>query len=89
MRYCGHFLIKVEGGAKNYKCDYPLPLAWRSFTVEFVQRKGYTYMWPYVKLYAHARWYVMGEGLSFNHFLKHGNHFMNTENDLKCSFCYC
>ena len=19
MRYCGHFLIKVEGGAKNYK----------------------------------------------------------------------
>ena len=21
MRYCGHFLIKAEGGAKNYKCD--------------------------------------------------------------------
>ena len=42
MRYCGHFLIKVEGGAKNYKPDHPLPLAWRSFTVEFVQRKGYS-----------------------------------------------
>ena len=42
MRYCGHFLIKAEGGAKNYKRDHPLPLAWRSFTVAFVQRKGYT-----------------------------------------------
>ena len=21
MRYCGHFLIKAEGGAKNYKRD--------------------------------------------------------------------
>ena len=43
MRYCGHFLIKVEGGAKNYKRDHPLPLAWRSFTVEFVQPKGYNW----------------------------------------------
>ena len=34
---CGHFLIKAEGGAKNYKRDHPLPLAWRSFTVAFVQ----------------------------------------------------
>ena len=25
MRYCGHFLIKAEGGAKNYKCEHPLP----------------------------------------------------------------
>ena len=41
MRYCGHFLIKVEGGANYYKRDLPLPLAWRSFTVELVQRKGY------------------------------------------------
>ena len=41
MRYCGHFLIKAEGGAKNYERDYPLPLAWRPFTVVFVQRKGY------------------------------------------------
>ena len=41
MRYCGHFMIKAEGGAKNYKRDHPLPLAWRSFTVAFVQRKGY------------------------------------------------
>ena len=41
MRYCGHFLIKAEGGAKNYKRDNPLPLAWQSFTVAFVQRKGY------------------------------------------------
>ena len=41
MRYCGHFLIKAEGGAKNYKRDHPLPLAWRSFTVTFVQQKGY------------------------------------------------
>ena len=41
MRYCGHFLIKAEGGVKNYKRDNPLPLAWRSFTVAYVQRKGY------------------------------------------------
>ena len=43
MRYCGHFLIKAEGGAKSYERDYPLTLAWRPFTVVFVQRKGYTY----------------------------------------------
>ena len=41
MRYCGNFLIKAEGGAKNYKCDHSLPLAWRSFTIAFVQFKGY------------------------------------------------
>ena len=41
MRYCGHFLIKAEGGAKNYERDHPLPLAWRPFTVVFVERKGY------------------------------------------------
>ena len=41
MRYCGHFFIKGEGGAKNYKCEHPLPLGWRSFTVAFVQPKGY------------------------------------------------
>ena len=41
MRYGGHFLIKAEGGAKNYKRDHPLPLSWRSFTVIFVQQKGY------------------------------------------------
>ena len=41
MRYCGHFLIKAEGGAKNYERDHPLPLAWRPFTVVFVHRKGY------------------------------------------------
>ena len=41
MRYCGHFLIKAEGGAKNYKRVHRLLLAWRSFTVAFVQRKGY------------------------------------------------
>ena len=41
MRYCGHFLNKAEGGAKNYERDHPLPLAWRPFTVVFLQRKGY------------------------------------------------
>ena len=41
MRYCGHFLIKAEGGAKNYEPDHPLPLSWRPFTVVFLQRKGY------------------------------------------------
>ena len=45
MRYCGHFLIKAEGGAKNYERDYPLPLSWRPFTVVFLQRKGYTCKW--------------------------------------------
>ena len=28
----------------------------------------YICMWPYVKLYAHARWYIMWEELSVNHF---------------------
>ena len=41
MKCCGHFLIKVEGGARNYKRDIPLPLARQFFTVKFVQRKGY------------------------------------------------
>ena len=42
MRYCGHFLIKTEGGAKNYRRDHHrLPLSWRTFTVVFVQQKGY------------------------------------------------
>ena len=41
MRYCGHFLNKAEGGAKNYERDHPLPLAWRPFSVVFLQRKGY------------------------------------------------
>ena len=41
MRYCGHFLIKAEGGAKNYKHEYPLPLSWRPFSIVFVQQKGY------------------------------------------------
>ena len=36
------------------------------------------YMWPYVKLYACARWYIIWEGLSVNHFLKHSNHFKLT-----------
>ena len=41
MRYCGHFLIKAEGGAKNYERVHPLPLARRPFTVVFAERKGY------------------------------------------------
>ena len=40
MRYCSHFFIKAEGGAKYYKRDHTLPLAWRSFTVSFVRQKG-------------------------------------------------
>ena len=40
MRYCGHFLIKAEGGAKNYKRDHPLSLSSRPFTVVIVQQKG-------------------------------------------------
>ena len=40
------------------------------------QIRTYIYMcvWPYVKLYAHAWWYVMWEELSVDHFLKHSNH---------------
>ena len=45
MRYCGHLLIKAEGGAKNYERDHPLPLSWRPFTVVFVHRKGYIYIY--------------------------------------------
>ena len=41
MRYCGYFLNKAEGEAKNYENDHPLLLAWRPFTVVFVERKGY------------------------------------------------
>ena len=46
MRYCGHLLIKAEDGAKNYKHDHRLPLAWRPFTVSFVRRKGYSFQSP-------------------------------------------
>ena len=35
-------------------------------------------MWPYVKLYTHARWYVMWEELSVNHFQKHSNNLKGT-----------
>ena len=38
----------------------------------------YIYMWPYVNLYVHARWYVMWEELSVDHFLKHNNHLERT-----------
>ena len=31
----------LDHGAKNYKRDYSLPLAWRSFTIAFAQRKCY------------------------------------------------
>ena len=48
---CGHFLIKAEGGAKNYKRDHPLPLSWRSFTVTFVQRMGCSYELTWVSEY--------------------------------------
>ena len=43
IRYCGHFMINAEGYNvyKNYKRDHRLPLAWRSFTFAFVQRKDY------------------------------------------------
>ena len=41
MKYCAHFLIKAEGGAKNYECEHPLPLSWGPFIVVFVQRMGY------------------------------------------------
>ena len=51
MRYCGHFLIKVEGGAKNYERDPPLPLAWRPFTVVFLQRNAIRiYIYIYILL---------------------------------------
>ena len=33
----------------------------------------YIYMWPYVNLYAHARWYVMWEELSVDPILNHSN----------------
>ena len=33
----------------------------------------YIYMWPYVNLYAHARWYIMWEELSVDPFLNHSN----------------
>ena len=35
MRYCGHFLIKAEGGAKNYKRDHrtiSLAILYRRFS---------------------------------------------------------
>ena len=41
------------------------------FNLDFRYVRIYICMWPYVKLYAQARWYVMWEGLSVNLFLKH------------------
>ena len=32
-------MIKAEGGAKNYKRDHRLPLAWRFLTVALVQER--------------------------------------------------
>ena len=43
MRYCGHFLIKAEGGAKNYKRDHPLPLSWTLYR-RFLVAKGLHYL---------------------------------------------
>ena len=34
------FLDQSRTGAKNYKCDHPLPLSRLPFTVIFVQQKG-------------------------------------------------
>ena len=45
------------------------------FNRDFRYVRIYIYMWPYVKLYAHARYYVMWEELSVSHFLKHSNQF--------------
>ena len=66
MRYCGHFLIKAEDGAKNYERDHPLPLAWLLFTVVFVQQKGYRYVRH--TLVVQSRGDVMWEELSVTHF---------------------
>ena len=66
MRYCGHFLIKAEGGAKNYERDHPLPLAWRPFTVVFVERKSYRYVRH--TLVARSWCYVMMEELSVSYY---------------------
>ena len=37
------FLDQSRSGAKKYERDHPLPLAWRPFTVVFVQLKGYSH----------------------------------------------
>ena len=68
MRYCGHFLIKAEGGAKNYKRDHPLPLSWRPFTVIFVHRKSYIYRYVRHTFVARSWGDVMWEELSVSHF---------------------
>ena len=40
MRYCGHFLIKAEGGAKKYERDHLLPLALATLYCRFRVAKG-------------------------------------------------
>ena len=57
---------RAKERAQSYSC---------SIEISGTNVYKYICMWPYVKLYAHARWYVMLEGLSVNHFLKHSSHF--------------
>ena len=49
------------------------------FNCDFRYLRIYIYVYMYVVvrqvMYAHARWYVLWEGLNVNHFLKHSNHF--------------
>ena len=45
-----------------------------SCSIEISDTYVYIYMSPYVKLYTHARWYIMWEELSVNHIKKHSNH---------------
>ena len=67
MRYCGHFLIKAEDGAKNYKRDHRLPLAWRSL---LSLSCSVMYGGRYVKQNSSARHvYVMWAELGHSHFL--------------------
>ena len=58
----------------------------------FVFNRGFRYVRiyiyvPYVNLYAHARWYVMWEELSVDHFLKHSNHLKRTLKCFKMDLC--
>ena len=61
------YLVASERSERAQSC---------SCSIEISDTYVYIYICgPYVKLYAHARWYIMWEGLSVNHFLKHSNHF--------------
>ena len=63
----GHFqLFLVHGSLASERSERAQSC---SCSIEISDTYVYIYMWRYIKLYAHARWYVMRAGLSVTTFI--------------------